>query len=703
MSEAICRCGGDPSARKPLAQAALRPATETVEPVDEVELEIDGNRFPTDRYKPLRKVGKGGAGEVYLARDRLLFKLVAVKVLHELTAEQLIGFQSEARALANLSHPAIIELLDFGPTPSGTPYMVLEYFPGVTLADYIQDHGPLDELVAMRIFAAVAEGLALAHSLNILHRDISASNLLIQTDQDQIIDVKLIDFGVAQIEKPGEDTAQQGTTLAGTPAYMSPDVANGLRYDQRSEIYSFGCLLFEALTGEVPFLGRSVMETINMHAHNHAPMLRERSPKIFLDETEAIVANCLEKEPADRFQDMSVVQDVLLEVENLLSEFKQQDKKPVEREVARTSRNWTPTLLVVALLGAILWIAIVQMQSMKQEEERKSIEIKKAKAKKEKTFLNPDEVESAKSIYGPFDTLTDDKTFNPIFTITGRTVHSDKLAVAHSVTTAEELDDALENYPQVTFLKINLSNVDDAMTHIIEEHKTITDLNLRQCKISLPNLKRLVSLKRLISLRLNNVTGSNEAIKTVNNPRLTHLEIREGQLDEQAVQQITSMKSLVHLEISASKVSHNMIDRIAKLPALAVLHLDETGINDEDLVKISEISTLYDLSIAHCGPFEPGSYAKLKKLPLLRKLWVNGNKLNRFALSEIASLSTLQLLDVAENKNIGIKELRIFKGRPGLSIEVDKDQVSPTQVNDAPALLNGTQMDLSSKALTNDE
>jgi Serine/threonine protein kinase len=111
---------------------------------DEKELQLDPSAFPVERYKPLCELGSGASGTVYGCRDKLLGKPVAVKILHRLTAEQLVAFQNEARATSKLHHPAILQLLDFGPTDSGIPYMVLEYFNSITLGDYIDSHGPLE-------------------------------------------------------------------------------------------------------------------------------------------------------------------------------------------------------------------------------------------------------------------------------------------------------------------------------------------------------------------------------------------------------------------------------------------------------------------------------------------------------------------------------------------------------------------------------
>ena len=226
--------------------------------------------------------------------------------------------------MTGIRHPNIVELLAYGATPIGLPYLCLEYFPGTRLSDYIEARGRLHVKTAVAAFADLADALHVAHTNRILHRDVSPGNVLVAAEKSGRLEVKLIDFGVAQMQdllaEDAEDLDSEndrpdrlqkiGSTsgsfeLVGTPAYMPPDVPHGLPYDERSEIYALGCMLFEALTGTPPFLGRSAMETINMHALNPPPTLREAAQTEFDGRLESIVATCLAKDPDERFKSMA--------------------------------------------------------------------------------------------------------------------------------------------------------------------------------------------------------------------------------------------------------------------------------------------------------------------------------------------------------------------------------------------------------------
>ncbi len=286
--------------------------------------QLDPNAFPLDRYQPLKQIGIGSAGSVYLCLDRQSQDPVAVKILHLLHVDQLRSFETEARIMTTIRHPNIVELLGYGSTPAGMPYMCLEYFPGTRLADYIEARGHLPVKTAIEVFANLADALWVSHTNRILHRDISSGNVLVAYDHLGKLEVKLIDFGVAHVlDQTLNDAIHQtfdnneilnssgSYELVGTPAYMPPDVPHGLPYDERSEIYALGCMLFEALTGTVPFLGRSAMETINMHALNPPPTLLEACNREFDARLEAIVAYCLAKDPRDRFQSMDQLRAAL--------------------------------------------------------------------------------------------------------------------------------------------------------------------------------------------------------------------------------------------------------------------------------------------------------------------------------------------------------------------------------------------------------
>lgn len=281
-------------------------------------MNLDADNFPTDRYEPVKKLGMGANGEVYLATDKTLGKRVAVKILHTLDRDQLIQFQDEARATSKLNHTNIIDILDFGATDSGIPYMVLEYFPGITLESHLRAVGSLDWQTAVGILKEVCIALDYAHGRRIFHRDLTPSNILIRFPEkdDDEVDVRLIDFGVAKVsEMSGFVTEYQGMTLAGTPDYMSPDVVNGLEYTEASEVYSIGCIMYQAISGSPPFKADTALETLSLHANKLAERLSSATGRDIPLPVESLVAKCLAKRPEDRFQTMEELKNALVDLD----------------------------------------------------------------------------------------------------------------------------------------------------------------------------------------------------------------------------------------------------------------------------------------------------------------------------------------------------------------------------------------------------
>jgi len=312
-------------------------------------IEVEADSFPLDRYQPLGELGRGAGGTVYLCRDRVLGKEVAVKVLHFLTAEQLLLFQDEARALSKLEHHNIVSILDFGATGSGVPFMVLEHFPGETLTEYLERSGVMDEDTARQVFGQIMEGLAYSHSRGIFHRDLKPNNFMLRKAGTDNLEVRIIDFGVARVaELTGRVTEYQGRTLAGTPFYMSPDVINGHAYSRASEVYSLGCVLFEALTGMKPFEADSALGTLALHAEVEAPRLSDVVEHQFSKFIEEFVAICLEKDPEKRFATMEDAQQRLAQYPSESTGFFQATKRP-----AGTLSSARQPKLAVYLIGAL--------------------------------------------------------------------------------------------------------------------------------------------------------------------------------------------------------------------------------------------------------------------------------------------------------------------------------------------------------------
>jgi len=258
------------------------------------------------RYDILDKIGAGGMGEVYRAHDTQLNRDVAVKILPApMTTDSaaLARFEREARAVAALSHPNILAIHDFG-TSDGVSYAVTELLDGDTLATRLAD-GPLPVRKVIEIGTQVASGLAAAHERGIVHRDLKPANVFITKDGQ----VKILDFGLAKQSgmAPGGahfDATQPLTdrgTILGTPGYMSPEQVRGEAGDHRSDIFSFGVMLYEMLAGERPFKGDTAVEIMSAVLRQDPPDTLTHSATIPAG-LERVVNRCLEKRPEERFQ-----------------------------------------------------------------------------------------------------------------------------------------------------------------------------------------------------------------------------------------------------------------------------------------------------------------------------------------------------------------------------------------------------------------
>jgi serine/threonine-protein kinase len=280
-------------------------------------------------YSIIKKLGAGGMGEVYLAQDTRLDRKVALKLLlSEFVSneDRLRRFVQEAKAAAALSHPNIAHIYEVGEA-DGTHYIAMEFVDGDTLTAKIQsDNHPLNTL--LKYLSQVAEGLAKAHAVGIVHRDLKPDNVMITRDGY----AKILDFGIAKLVgtkgapgTTGEDLTERATalipaqplstagTVIGTVGYMSPEQAQGKLVDQRSDIFSFGCILYEAATRRRPFEGDSVIDTLHKIIYSPAPPITDLNPSAPAD-LQRIVRRCLAKDPEKRYQ---TIRDVANDLEDL--------------------------------------------------------------------------------------------------------------------------------------------------------------------------------------------------------------------------------------------------------------------------------------------------------------------------------------------------------------------------------------------------
>jgi eukaryotic-like serine/threonine-protein kinase len=289
------------------------------------------------RYEIRAKIGAGGMGEVYLAKDTRLHRKVALKILPvELASNQdrMRRFEQEATAAAALNHPNIAHIYEIGTSPTvsegssrgdETHFIAMEFIEGETLSEKIhRDRVPLAKL--LKYLSQVAEGLAKAHAAGIVHRDLKPDNVMITRDDY----AKILDFGLAKLIEPQRTFGETGSSeiatavmpqrsipgmVMGTLGYMSPEQASGRvkEIDQRSDVFSYGCILFEAATGQKAFAGKDVLDSLHKIVHAPTPQIKDFNASA-PDELQRIVRRCLAKEADKRYQS---IKDVAIELEEL--------------------------------------------------------------------------------------------------------------------------------------------------------------------------------------------------------------------------------------------------------------------------------------------------------------------------------------------------------------------------------------------------
>src|SRR6266540_4717112 len=299
----------------------------------QVNKELQANTS-LSHYRIVSKIGAGGMGEVYLAQDTKLDRKVALKILPAdvgTNRDRMERFVREAKSAAALNHPNIAHIYEIGES-DGTHFIAMEFIDGETLRDKIhRDKVPLPKL--LKYLIQVAEGLSKAHAAGIVHRDLKPDNIMITRDDY----AKVLDFGLAKLVEPektdpsAESSSEIATALLpqhsipgmvlGTIGYMSPEQAQGRieEIDYRSDIFAFGCILFEAVTGRKAFHGKDALDSLHQIVHAPTPEIRDWNPDA-PTELQRIIRRCLAKEPDRRYQS---IKDVALELDEVRQELQQ--------------------------------------------------------------------------------------------------------------------------------------------------------------------------------------------------------------------------------------------------------------------------------------------------------------------------------------------------------------------------------------------
>ncbi len=317
--------------------------------MEKSESSLDGlpGFFKSQGLELLAKIASGGMADVYKARNLMLDRLVAVKILkteHALDEKFIKRFKNEARLASSLSHPNVVQILSFGVFENGSPYLVMEYIEGHCLSETLEREAPLHKERFAQIFLPLMEALEYAHKRKIIHKDLKPQNIMLAKLPDESEQCKILDFGIAGALDSGANDnnaakTNKGTAgFAGSPLYMSPEQVSSQALDERSDIYSLACIMYEALVGKPPFKGETALETMYDHLNKNLPALETISGRQEIPEALVLsIMQALSKNPLMRQQSMK--------------EFKEQVADGLDSKILR-SRSKSKSKIWLALLTA---------------------------------------------------------------------------------------------------------------------------------------------------------------------------------------------------------------------------------------------------------------------------------------------------------------------------------------------------------------
>jgi eukaryotic-like serine/threonine-protein kinase len=276
--------------------------------LQQIKEDVNVGSILAERFEIIAALGKGGMSTVYKGRHLLMDRIVAIKLLTSSDVQSLKRFQMEAKLACNLSHHNIVTVFDFGVSTLGQPYLVMDYLQGKCLSDVIKTEGPMPVERALSIFIQACDALSYAHKKDVVHRDLKPSNFMILDHEDGEV-LKLVDFGIA---KQLNMETQEGLSLTrtgevlGSPLYMSPEQCLGQKLDQRADIYSLGCVMFEVLTGFPPLMGTNALDILHKHINEDPPPFQVINPGLrnLPPGLERVVFRALDRNRETRYQSM---------------------------------------------------------------------------------------------------------------------------------------------------------------------------------------------------------------------------------------------------------------------------------------------------------------------------------------------------------------------------------------------------------------
>ncbi|MCA9802793.1 MAG: protein kinase [Cyanobacteria bacterium HKST-UBA02] len=591
-----------------------------------------------DRYELICEIGAGAVGVVYKVLDRNLKKTCALKTIkREPDDRQLLRFQSEAKAISALRHGNVVEILDFGLDADNKPFLVMELIEGENLFDLLQRQGPPEEEEAIEILIQVADAMDYTHKHGILHRDLKASNIMLVESKEggsPELRVKILDFGLAK-DLGSEDAGLTNKGQAiGTAAYMSPEHARGGKLDERSDIYSLGCIIYELLTGSPPFHGDSPMQTIEQQLNARAPALkRAGTDQDFSPDLEKVVARALEKDPARRFATMAEVRDALIQCRDG-KQIREPDGETTET-IPRQLNSRVVTIFMVLLGVTVFGAAFIMLARYGASDEELAVD----------SISSPPPDSALAGSWSPFP-WEDGISWQKRFEIEDQdlreiaregtkkyvSIWGEEDITLNGFAYLEQLQPlglAMGELPQMdaSWLQFMSRKMKSLEVLYFPENDQLNDdflvylkdlphlrfLALTECSISDQGLQELAAIKTLDTLKIDEIKGlTGDGLRfLIPLTSLHRLCLQEVRLSKQAFQHLAGMNQLRVLDLEETGTTDEDLKTIATLP-LTRLDLSKTPVTATGLAYLDVMKDLQVLRIYDCKKLAPQAVEHFK-------------------------------------------------------------------------------------------
>lgn len=615
------------------------------------------------KYQFVSEIGRGGMGVIYKAKQPLLDRYYAIKMLNVQQANQqtLARFHQEAKAASTLNHPNVISVHDFGFTDDDDPYMVMDFAEGMSLANLIQSVGAIHYKEALGIFIQIAAGMNHAHALGVLHRDLKPSNVMLTHPESIGAEVKIVDFGIAKINKAEEcSSLTQTGDVFGSPLYMSPEQASGKKVDARSDIYSLGCLMYEVLTGAPPLQAETIIQTMFLHLNQMPTSMSEKTPNAnFPDSLEYVVRKCLEKDPVLRYQTMLDLKADLFKVsvEQPIREHKYAAFAKTPRTILKL--NWLQISVTILAFAAAAY-TIFERREMSVEHERREAQALTTEQK----FTS-----DLRSIGS-----------EPLSGIDGETFAMQEIAQGKSVISFPGLsadDEALkyiEGNPNIISLGLRANIISrDGFTHL--KFPNLQKLDIQETEICPELMTALLHLPKLDFLNVSKTRYTKAILRQISTMKnLRSLNLCRSNLSDDDCQIVSQMSGLQQLRIGFNpQITDKGISSLKSLKNLEVLDLNNTGVTDRGLSALKSLTKLKDLQLFQTHISDDG-VKTIARLPL-KRLFLTDTYIGIRSIQYLSKMSTLRYLEINQNPRVPLQLQQLVKeqlGKQGALVKIDR-------------------------------